>query len=255
MDEAIPCIFLQQVSMFLQPEDTQNMRELEFDSPFTFHTDQRESFDGSPVIATSLLQHTSNAPYEEGPISVFAQHSTENLANNEFSEDSSFTSATSETLFHDKVERFPSAEDTEGRVVIQTPHAPVLLSLLLTGLMLSPPPSPPLASSATPKKSKLPHHPAASFSAGQKMKIRASSMQSQSRARLHTTGSKLPRTNFSNTRSGLQCKSRWTGYLKPGLVRGTWQAHEDTLVLERRSDGMTWPVIAEYLTGQLGEHA
>jgi hypothetical protein len=37
-------------------------------------------------------------------------------------------------------------------------------------------------------------------------------------------------------------------------VRGTWQPHEDALIIELRPDGMKWSEIAERLSGRIGEH-
>jgi hypothetical protein len=42
--------------------------------------------------------------------------------------------------------------------------------------------------------------------------------------------------------------------LQPGLLRGSWQSHEDQIILEMRSNGLKWAAIAEMLPGRIGEH-
>lgn len=248
MDEATPSIFLQQVSTFSQPDDTHNLRDLEIDFPFTPHTDhadQRGSFGEFLAFVRPRLQHITNAPYKEGPASVFASRSTESPAN-EFNE---VPSLVPESPFQGEVERFLPADDTEGRVVIQTPHGPALLLSSQTFSRLS---SPAVASSATPKT--------ATPSSNRKFQHWSEEEDNMLKDAIAVEGKapynwkRIAKNNFSNTRSGLQCKSRWTKSLKPGLVRGIWQAHEDALILEMRLDGMKWSAIAEYLPGRIGEH-
>ncbi|CAJ1960093.1 unnamed protein product [Cylindrotheca closterium] len=59
---------------------------------------------------------------------------------------------------------------------------------------------------------------------------------------------------FSNQRTALQCKSRWTKSVKPGVVRGPWTKEEDACILRLQQDGLKWPEIAEYLPGRLSEN-
>lgn len=88
---------------------------------------------------------------------------------------------------------------------------------------------------------------------------------------------------FSNARTGLQCKSRWTKVrslvftkmilcfiksrltffyfvatfwqsLQPGIVRGTWTPEEDACILQAKEGGLKWSEIADYLPGRIGEH-
>eukprot|EP00980_Cylindrotheca_fusiformis_P010210 scaffold2271_cov130-Cylindrotheca_fusiformis.AAC.5 len=59
---------------------------------------------------------------------------------------------------------------------------------------------------------------------------------------------------FSNVRTGLQCKSRWTKSLQPGIVRGAWKPDEDACILKLQQAGLKWSAIADYLPGRLGEH-
>ena len=42
--------------------------------------------------------------------------------------------------------------------------------------------------------------------------------------------------------------------LQPGVIRGSWQQHEDDVITEMRSNGMKWAAIAELLPGRIGEH-
>lgn len=65
---------------------------------------------------------------------------------------------------------------------------------------------------------------------------------------------KIATNYFGNSRSGLQCKSRWTKSLQPGLVLGAWQQEEDDLIRNLRSGGLKWSEIAEHLPGRIGEH-
>ncbi|CAJ1949546.1 unnamed protein product [Cylindrotheca closterium] len=59
---------------------------------------------------------------------------------------------------------------------------------------------------------------------------------------------------FSNVRSALQCKSRWTKSLKPGVIRGAWTPEEDASILRHKQEGLKWSEIAELLPGRIGEH-
>lgn len=59
---------------------------------------------------------------------------------------------------------------------------------------------------------------------------------------------------FSNMRSALQCKSRWTKALKPGILRGPWTPEEDACILRLKQEGLKWSEIAEYLPGRIAEH-
>jgi hypothetical protein len=122
----------------------------------------------------------------------------------------------------------------------------------LTGRTLSPPPSPAVASSATPKNATPSNHRKFQRWSEDEDSILKHAIAVEGKAPYNWK--RIAKNNFSNTRSGLQCKSRWTKSLKPGLVRGTWQAHEDALILEMRSEGMKWSAIAEYLPGRIGEH-
>jgi hypothetical protein len=65
---------------------------------------------------------------------------------------------------------------------------------------------------------------------------------------------KISTTFFASTRTALQCKSRWTKSLQPGLQLGSWQEHEDDIIRHLRAEGFKWAQIAEQLPGRIGEH-
>ncbi|KAL3944522.1 MAG: hypothetical protein SGBAC_001390 [Bacillariaceae sp.] len=59
---------------------------------------------------------------------------------------------------------------------------------------------------------------------------------------------------FSNVRTALQCKSRWTKSLKPGILKGAWTPEEDACILRYKQEGLKLSEIAQYLPGRIGEH-
>ena len=65
---------------------------------------------------------------------------------------------------------------------------------------------------------------------------------------------KISRTFFANSRTPLQCKTRWTKSLQPGVLLGNWQEHEDEIVKQMRGEGFKWSQIADQLPGRIGEH-
>lgn len=65
---------------------------------------------------------------------------------------------------------------------------------------------------------------------------------------------KISKNFFAGSRSPLQCKSRWTKSLQPGIVIGNWQEHEDTTIRQLREAGARWSHIAEQLPGRIAEH-
>lgn len=96
-----------------------------------------------------------------------------------------------------------------------------------------------------------------------------------------TNWKRIAQKYFGNSRTGLQCKSRYTkvrflfyqkinsksiGFLshifllsilqslQPGIVRGTWRPEEDAYILQCKEDGLKWSEIAELLPGRIGEH-
>lgn len=65
---------------------------------------------------------------------------------------------------------------------------------------------------------------------------------------------RIAKKYFSNVRTGLQCKSRWTKSLQPGIVKGTWSSEEDDIIIKAKEDGLKWSEIAERLPGRISEH-
>jgi hypothetical protein len=65
---------------------------------------------------------------------------------------------------------------------------------------------------------------------------------------------RIARSYFANTRSGTQCKVRWKNHLKPGILRGNWQPHEDALIVHMAAQGDKWAEIASRLPGRIGEN-
>ncbi|CAJ1949558.1 unnamed protein product [Cylindrotheca closterium] len=65
---------------------------------------------------------------------------------------------------------------------------------------------------------------------------------------------RIAHTYMNNTRTALQCKSRWTKSLKPGLARGPWTKEEDACILRYKQEGLKWSEISKYLPGRLPEH-
>lgn len=65
---------------------------------------------------------------------------------------------------------------------------------------------------------------------------------------------KIAKKYFSNVRTALQCKSRWTKSLQPGVRKGAWSPGEDAIILQLREEGLKWSSIAEHLEGRIGEH-
>lgn len=55
---------------------------------------------------------------------------------------------------------------------------------------------------------------------------------------------------FDSTRSATQCKTRWTNYVQPGVLRGGWMPSEDKFILDKFAEGLMWKEIAEYLPGR-----
>jgi hypothetical protein len=64
----------------------------------------------------------------------------------------------------------------------------------------------------------------------------------------------IARLYFGNTRSATQCKVRWKNHLKPGILRGNWQEHEDQIILHMVSQGKKWAEISSRLPGRIGEN-
>jgi hypothetical protein len=65
---------------------------------------------------------------------------------------------------------------------------------------------------------------------------------------------KISKNFFSGSRSPLQCKSRWTKSLQPGIVLGNWKEDEDAKIRQLRKQGVRWAHIAEQLPGRIAEH-
>jgi Myb-like DNA-binding domain len=137
--------------------------------------------------------------------------------------------------------------------IIQTPHGPALL----------------LDSQAPPHghahSSEVQGHPlvhsAASIATTPKRKFQRWSDDEDAILRLaiesestKPSWKKISKTFFASTRTPLQCKSRWTKALQPGLKVGNWTDAEDAMIVTLYEDGAKWSQIAEYLPGRLGEH-
>jgi hypothetical protein len=65
---------------------------------------------------------------------------------------------------------------------------------------------------------------------------------------------KIAHCYFGDTRSGTQCKVRWKNHLKPGILRGNWQRHEDETILHMTAQGKKWAEIAARLPGRISEN-
>lgn len=65
---------------------------------------------------------------------------------------------------------------------------------------------------------------------------------------------RIAKLYFGNTRTGSQCKVRWNNHLKPGIKRGRWLDHEDTIILFMVEQGKKWAEIASRLPGRIGEN-
>lgn len=142
----------------------------------------------------------------------------------------------------------PVLQSANHRVVIQTPHGPALLLADQMNL-----PQPPTVARSTTQLPSIKQ---------KRLKFQRWSEEEDEilRQAVELEGgtshnwTKISRKYFANERTPLQCKSRWTKALRPGLVLGDWQPHEDHLIRDYRAAGMKWSEIAELLPGRIGEH-
>ncbi len=141
----------------------------------------------------------------------------------------------------------PRKSDISGSTprVVQTPHGPALLLTTPSSVMSNRVTSP------------LLQHPSS-----QQRKFQRWSDDEDAILRyaiscedeLKPNWKKISSNFFLNTRTPLQCKSRWTKCLQPGILIGGWKEHEDETIRHLRAEGFRWSQIAEHLPGRIGEH-